>query len=91
MSQFQFLKQMTDFNKTIFDNTFDFMTMVQDQTEEATTSFLDQASWVPEEGKGVITEWVNAYKSGCRGYKNMVDQCFDMAAGVFGVSKKTKP
>lgn len=90
MEQFQFLKQMTDFNRSIFDNTFDIMAMLQDQTEGVANSFLDQASWVPEEGKKLISEWVKAYKSGCSGYKDMVDQCFNTMEGGFGASKKTK-
>ena len=70
--------------------TFDIMTMLQDQTEGVVNSFLDQASWVPEEGKKLINEWVKAYKSGCSGYKDMVDQCFNTMQGGFGASKKTK-
>lgn len=70
----QILNQLIKFNKTIFDNAFKAMQMAQDQGEKMVTSLMDQASWLPEEGKKTITDWVKAYQKGCVDFKASVDE-----------------
>ena len=60
MEQFQIFKQMAQFNKTAFDNSYNTMTMFREQNEKMANSLLDQATWMPEEGKKVINEWMKA-------------------------------
>jgi polyhydroxyalkanoate synthesis regulator phasin len=76
MDQKQVFKQMLDFNKTSFANAFQAMVMVQDQTETMTASMLNQAAWLPEEGKKAIKEWVDTCKTGRLEYKKLVDDAF---------------
>jgi hypothetical protein len=76
MEQKQMLKQMVEFNKAAFDNAFNTMVMIQDQTERMVRSFLDQATWLPKEGRAVIEEWAKAYKTGREGLKNTMDDNF---------------
>ena len=83
----QMTKQMIDFNKTAFDNTFNAMVMLQEQTEKMATAMLDQATWLPEEGRKVISEWVGAYKKGRETYKKMVDDGFQKVQEYFSSSK----
>jgi len=45
------LKQMLDFNKTAFDNSFNAMLMIQEQNSKMVNTFLEQAAWMPDEGK----------------------------------------
>jgi len=73
MDNKQILKQTIQFNKTAFDNGFTAMMMAQDQCEKMVTTFLDQAAWLPEEGKKVISDWVKAYKKGCEDFKTAMD------------------
>ena len=73
MDNKQILNQMIKFNKTIFDNAFKAMQMAQGQGENMITSLLDQASWLPEEGKKTITDWVSSYKKGSETFKATVD------------------
>jgi|GEM_PF-756271 len=47
----QLAKQMVDFNKTAFDNSFNTMSTIQDQTEKMFTSMMEQMVFFPEEGK----------------------------------------
>lgn len=70
------MKQMIDFNKTTFDNAFNTMVTLQDQSERMTNTFLDQAAWLPKEGRKVIEEWVKAYKSGRETFKKTMDEAF---------------
>jgi polyhydroxyalkanoate synthesis regulator phasin len=80
-------KQMVDFNKAAFDNTFSAMATVQDQTEKMAKTVLEQATWLPEEGKKVINEWVQAYKKGREDYKNLIDENFKRVEDFFAASK----
>ncbi len=74
MDQKQIAKQMIQFNKTAFDNSFSAMTMVYEQNEKMLGTFLAQASGLPEEGKKAIKDWVTAYSTGCSDFKKLVDE-----------------
>ena len=76
-------KQMIDFQKTTFDNTFNAMVILQEQTERMANTFLEQATWLPEEGKKAINEWVKAYKNGCEDFKKAVDESFKRVEDFF--------
>jgi len=88
MDQNQIFKQMIDFNKATFDNSFSAMVMVQEQTEKMVNSFLGQASWLPEEGKKAINDWIGAYKNGCEDFKKTVNDNFKKVEDFFASSKK---
>jgi hypothetical protein len=81
-------KQMIEFNKTSFDNSFKGMIMLQEQTERMVNTFLEQATWLPEEGKKVIKEWVKAYNKGREEYKKVVDESFERVQDFFSSSEE---
>jgi hypothetical protein len=83
-------KQMIDFQKTMFDNTFNAMVMVQEQTERMTTTLLDQAAWMPSEGRNAISGWVNAFKKGREDFKKGVDENFKRVEDFFITFDKEK-
>ena len=87
MDQKQLLKQMIDFNKAAFDNSFNAMVMLQEQTERMANTVLEQATWLPEEGKKAINEWVAAYKKGREDFKKTVDANFKKVEDFFTGSK----
>jgi hypothetical protein len=91
MDQKQIAKQMMEFNKTAFDNTFNAMTVMQDQTEKLVFRFLEKAPWVPEEGKKVINEWVNAYKKGREEFKATTDESYKKVADYFTNAEQEAP
>lgn len=86
----QIAKQMLQFNKTAFDNTFDAMTVLQDQTEKMVTMFMDQAPLLPAEGKKVINDWLKAYKKGRTDFKTAVDENYKKVEEFFAGAEKTK-
>jgi hypothetical protein len=90
MDQKELLKKMIEFNKTSFDNGFSAMVMIQDQTEKMVTTTLDQATWLPAEGKKAINEWVDSYKKGRETFKKTVDDSFKKVDGFFGGAGKVK-
>jgi hypothetical protein len=77
------LKQMLDFNKTAFDNSFNAMLMIQEQNAKMVNTFLEQATWMPEEGKKVIRDWVDAYKKGCENFKKTADENYKKVDDYF--------
>jgi len=83
-------KQMIQFNKSAFDNSFAAMVTLQDQTEKMVNTFLEQATWLPEEGKKVVSEWVASYKKGREEFKKVVDENFKRVEDFFGTPKKAK-
>jgi len=87
LEQKQVLKQMIDFNKAAFDNTFNALVMLQDQNEKMVNSLLDQATWLPKEGNKAINDWVNAYKKGCVDFKKTVDESFQKVEEFFSLIK----
>ncbi len=88
MDQKQIAKQMIEFNKTAFDNTFSAMIAMQDQTEKLVSGFLEKASWLPAEGKKTINDWINTYKKGREDYKASADESYKKVADYFANSQK---
>lgn len=76
MDQKEVMRQMLKFNKAAFDNTFTAMTLLQEQLDRMVKMFLEQATWLPKEGKQVITEWVKTYKKGGDDFKKTMDDGF---------------
>ena len=83
----QMLKQMLDFNKTAFDNSFSAMLTIQEQNEKMVNTFLEQAAWIPEEGKKLIQEWVDTYKKGCTDFKKAADDNYKKVVDFFDAAK----
>jgi hypothetical protein len=91
MEPLKMAKQMIDFNKATFDNSFNSMVLLQEQTEKMVSSFLDQAAWLPEEGKKALKEWLATYKKGREEYKKMVDEGYKKVDSFFAdAAKSTK-
>jgi len=86
MDQKQMAKQMLQFNKTAFDNTFNAMTMVYDQNEKMVGTFLQQATWLPEDGRKAISDWMDAYKKGCDNFQKLVDENYQKVDDFFAGS-----
>ena len=86
MEQKAMVKQMIQLNKATFDNSFNAMTMFQEQNEKMVNTFLEQVPWLPEEGKKVINEWGQACKKGCQDFKKHADENFKKVEDFFAKS-----
>ncbi|MFP3867762.1 MAG: hypothetical protein ACLFUU_06335 [Desulfobacteraceae bacterium] len=84
-------KQMIDFYKASFDNSFAAMSMLQQQMERMTSMFVEQTTWLPEEGRKVLQEWVKAYKKGCEDFKQAADENFTRVETFFAEPEKSAP
>jgi hypothetical protein len=81
-------KQMIDFYKSTFDNSFSAMLMLQEQMQRMTSMFIEQTSAIPEEGKKALNEWLKAYKKGCEEFKKSVDESFKRVESFYGEAEK---
>lgn len=82
MNQSDILKRAIDFNQTSFNSAYDATLLIQDQFEKAATSALDQASWMPAEGRKAIDNYVEVCKSGRDQFKKYVDESFKRAEEI---------
>jgi len=88
MDQKQIVKQMIEFNKTAFDNTFNGMAVLQDQTEKLIFRFLEKAPWFPAEGKKAIGEWAAACKKGREEFKKNANESYKKVTDYFAQVQK---
>jgi polyhydroxyalkanoate synthesis regulator phasin len=83
MEQMKMLKQMVDFQKATMNNNFNAIVMVQDQAERMGNMFLQQGTWIPEEGKKVLNEWIQACRKARDDFKKAVDESFTKVENFF--------
>ncbi len=70
------IKQMVEFNKTTFENSFKGIAMFQEQIEKMTKAMVEKATWLPEESKKALDAWAETYKSAYDSFKTAVDDNF---------------
>jgi polyhydroxyalkanoate synthesis regulator phasin len=79
----QIAKQMVDFNKTAFDNSFAAMAVIQEQTEKMVANMLEQTGVFPAEGKKLVLDWIKTYKKGREEFKAAADENFKKVETYF--------
>ena len=83
MEYSQITKQIINFNKMAFDNSFSAMSLVYEQNQKLLETFLGQAAWIPEEGKKALEDWMASYQKGCEELKHMVDNNYAQVEAYF--------
>ena len=73
------LKQMVAFNKTTFENSLKSIALVQEQTDQMTKAMVDQAAWLPDEGKKALDSLATAKKNAFDNFKTTMDDYFKKA------------
>ena len=76
-------KNVFDMQKSAFQNAYDAMTTVQDQTERAVNMALDSAYWIPEEGTRALRELGQTFKQGRDEWKRCVDENIQAVEKLF--------
>lgn len=83
-------KQIIDFYKATFDNTFKALEIMQEQAEKMLQTILLQNAWIPAEGRKVINNWASMYKQGRTDFKDKADDNFKKVEEYFAKSKVAK-
>ena len=81
----QIAKQMIDFNKAAFDNSFNAMAILQDQIEKMASTALEQNNMIPAEGKKAVSDWIKSYKKGRDDFKASADESFKKVETFFAI------
>lgn len=68
--------QVLDFQKATFNNSFTAMAKMQEQGEAMLNVFLNQASWLPEEGRKTIKEWTKGYQTARDEFQKITNENF---------------
>ncbi|HDM74968.1 MAG TPA: hypothetical protein ENG51_00680 [Deltaproteobacteria bacterium] len=79
----EMMKQMIKLNKTAFENTFNSIIMLQNQTEQMVQTLVSQSPWLPDEGKKALEEWIKAYKKARDEFKKAVDESYKKVEDFF--------
>jgi len=77
-------KQVISFQKSLFDNTYNAVTAMQDNSENMMNGILKQFPWVTEEVKKPLNESIASIKKTRNDYKKTVDQGFDKLEELIG-------
>ncbi len=88
--QFRLAKQFVDLQKVMFDGVFNGMIIFWDQTEKMLAQIVDQAVWMPPEGKDVFKEWIGRNKKGCESFRNAANDGFTWLEGILTGGSKTE-
>jgi len=88
MDQKKQIKQALDFNKNAFNNVFNSLVVLQDHAERACNAALENANWIPKEGKNALGEWIESYKKGRESYKDAVNKGFQQLEGTLVATTK---
>jgi hypothetical protein len=81
-------KQMIEFYKSTFDNSFGAMMMLQEQIERMSSLYWGQMVNVPDEVKKGLAEWTKSYKKNCEDFKKVVDDSFKKLESLFPETEK---
>lgn len=83
MEQAKIAKQMIGFQKSLFENSFRAMNMVQDQTEQMVGTFLNQLPWANDDMKKTMSDSISFYKDARDKFKAAVDEGFQKLEDMF--------
>jgi hypothetical protein len=83
MDNQQITGKMLEFNKSVFDSTFKTINAIQDQSANMLISFIDKATWLPDDGKKTIADWISTYKKGRDDFKAAADDKYEKVANYF--------
>jgi len=72
------IRQILDFNKKAFDDSFNVVITVQENTEKMTRIFWEKSSLIPEEGKKMVEDWAHTYRNGLEEFRTSVDERFKL-------------
>ena len=76
MNANEITKQALDFQKGVFDGWYGAMSILQDQAALAVDTMLNQTSWIPDQGRQVISSWVGTCKNERDRFKVYMDESF---------------
>jgi len=69
-------KQMVQYYKSVFENAFTMVSLLQDYATNLSSTLITQAPWFPEDAKIAIQETAELFKEARANYKMAMDDGF---------------
>ncbi len=73
MAATQMAKQMIDFQKSILNNSYNALTVIQNQTETMINSYAEQLPWMTDEVKTQLTQNFEQARKAGEEFKKAID------------------
>ena len=83
MKQSILLRQIIDFNKASFDNSFNTMELIHGQSEMIANEFCSQTERSSEEVKAVLSKWGKLFRKNSEELKKAVDEGYMKLSVLF--------
>ncbi len=80
--QFKMVKQMIDLQRASSDGMIRSLIMVWEQTG----MMLTGATWIPEEGRKALKQWVDMNRKACEDLKSAIDSSYSSLEKFFETS-----
>lgn len=84
-------KQALEFQKDAFDSWYDAMSIFQDQASLAVDKLINQTSWIPDEGRQVLSGWAGTCKKERERYKAYMEESFSVLENQISQNTKDAP
>lgn len=81
-------KKILDFQKDVFFQWYDVMTSIQEQATTSLKTVMAQSNWMPDEGRRMLQNWVDACQKGCDDYKELVEDSLSGLEKVLVIQSK---
>ena len=78
-----FAKQMIGIQKTMFDNSFNTVAVMQDQAETMLQTVMGQLPWVTEEGKKQMDDTLSLNKKARDDFKKAIEEGYTRFENLF--------
>ncbi len=97
------IKQILDFNRKAFEDSFNAVSAIEEQSQKALSFFQEESLFFPEQSKQAIEDWIKTYKNGMDNFKtNMnsrfkfIEDCLlkayeEMESSLKSVAEQTNP
>ena len=72
-------RRALDFQKRVFDSSYDAMALMQERREEAISNWIEKQDRIPAEAKSLVQEWTRLYQDSRTAYRAAVDSSFGLA------------
>lgn len=72
-------RRALDFQKRVFDSSYDAMASMQERQEEAVGNWIEKQDRIPSEAKSLVQEWTRLYQDSRAAYRAAVDSSFGLA------------
>lgn len=72
-------RRVLDFQKRVFDTTFDTVAQMQERREEAFVNWVEKSEQLPAEARSLVQEWTRLFQDSRASYRAAVDASFGLA------------